>query len=259
MTQNQGESVRYSPYFIKNSVSSQVARVNSEEDSNNGSQHKEPRKSPKKPRRPANRFGDMSEDDVLRLTLPEHLGYNLDILFVGINPGLMAAYKGHHYAGANNHFWPCLYESGLVPEKLTYLDDVRCPSSYGIGLTNIVERTTRGSADLSRKEIRDGKEVLISKVEQYKPLIVCFNGKVIYELFSGSKCTVGRQKDPIPGTNSVVYVMPSTSGRTQTYPRASDKLPFFLELKTLRDEMKRETAVSSSCDNGLLNTEETNN
>ena len=57
----------------------------------------------------------------------------------------------------------------------------------------------------------------------------------------------------------VVYVMPSTSGRTQTYPRASDKLPFFLELKTLRDEMKRETAVSSSCDNGLLNTEETNN
>ena len=43
----------------------------------------------------------------------------------------------------------CLYESGLVPEKLTHLDDVRCPS-YGIGLTNMVERTTRGSADLSR-------------------------------------------------------------------------------------------------------------
>ena len=72
-------------HSIKNSVSSQVARVNSEEDSNNGSQHKEPRKSPKKPRRPANRFGDMSEEDVLRLTLPEHLGYNLDILFVSVS------------------------------------------------------------------------------------------------------------------------------------------------------------------------------
>lgn len=45
---------------------------------------------------------------------------------------------------------PCLYESGLVPERLTYLDDVRCPVSFGIGLTNMVERTTRGSADLSR-------------------------------------------------------------------------------------------------------------
>ena len=44
----------------------------------------------------------------------------------------------------------CLYESGLVPDRLTYLDDVRCPSLYGIGLTNMVERTTRGSADLSR-------------------------------------------------------------------------------------------------------------
>ena len=25
--------------------------------------------------------------------------------------------------------------------------------------------------------MRDGKEALIQKVEQYKPLIVCFNGK----------------------------------------------------------------------------------
>lgn len=30
---------------------------------------------------------------------------------------------------------------------------------------------------LFRKEMRDGKEALIEKVEQYKPLIVCFNGK----------------------------------------------------------------------------------
>ena len=30
---------------------------------------------------------------------------------------------------------------------------------------------------LFRKEMRDGKEALIQKVEQYKPLIVCFNGK----------------------------------------------------------------------------------
>ena len=30
---------------------------------------------------------------------------------------------------------------------------------------------------LFRKEMRDGKEALVQKVEQYKPLIVCFNGK----------------------------------------------------------------------------------
>lgn len=53
----------------------------SEED-DNAKQQKESGKSPRKPRRPANRFGDMSEEDVLKLSLPEHLGYNLDILFV---------------------------------------------------------------------------------------------------------------------------------------------------------------------------------
>ena len=32
-------------------------------------------KSPKKPRRQAKRFGEMSEEDMMKLELPEHLGY----------------------------------------------------------------------------------------------------------------------------------------------------------------------------------------
>ena len=47
-------------------------------------------------------------------------------------------------------------------------------------------------------------------------------------------------------SSQAVYVMPSTSGRTQTYPRASDKLPFFLELKSLRDELKAKSVHHSS-------------
>ena len=39
-------------------------------------------KSPKKPRRAVKRFGEMSEEDVLKMKLPEHLDYNLDVLFV---------------------------------------------------------------------------------------------------------------------------------------------------------------------------------
>ncbi|XP_015780720.1 PREDICTED: G/T mismatch-specific thymine DNA glycosylase-like [Acropora digitifera] len=102
MKQNRGNNARYSPYFVNDSSSSQ-------EDSagkgvQNANQEKQSRKSPKKPRQPVNRFGEMSEEDVLKRTLPEHLGHNLDILFVGINPGLMSAYKGHHYPGGNNHF-----------------------------------------------------------------------------------------------------------------------------------------------------------
>ena len=44
---------------------------------------------------------------------------------------------------------PCLFESGLVPKKMSYQDDAEC-LNYGIGFTNIVPRTTRGSDDLSR-------------------------------------------------------------------------------------------------------------
>ncbi|CAB4038630.1 G T mismatch-specific thymine DNA glycosylase-like [Paramuricea clavata] len=188
-------------------------------------------------RRKKKSFGNMSEDEVMKLLLPDRLGESTDILFVGINPGLMSAYKGHHYSGANNHFWPCLIDAGLVPTHFTFLDDVRCPE-HGIGLTNIVARTTRSSSDLSRAEIKQGKEDLIEKIKNCKPLVTCFNGKGIYEIFSGKKCVLGRQKETVPGTNSVIYVMPSSSARTMTYPRKSDKLHFYNELKILRDNLK---------------------
>lgn len=47
-------------------------------------QNLQPGKSPKKQRRAVKRFGEMSEEDVLKLKLPEHLDYNLDILFVSV-------------------------------------------------------------------------------------------------------------------------------------------------------------------------------
>lgn len=69
-------------YSIKKSQVHQEAGGSSQE-SNEG-EDKQPGKSPKKQRRPVKRFGEMSEEDVLKLTLPEHLDYNLDILFVSV-------------------------------------------------------------------------------------------------------------------------------------------------------------------------------
>ena len=37
--------------------------------------------------------------------------------------------------------------------------------------------------------------------------------------------------------------MPSTSGRAATYPRRSDKLKFFYELKDLRDKLREEKGL----------------
>ncbi|PIK53004.1 putative integrator complex subunit 3-like isoform X2 [Apostichopus japonicus] len=202
----------------------------------------------KKPRKKIDRFKGMPEEEVAKRTLPDHLKENLDIVIIGINPGLMAAFKGHHYAGPGNHFWKCLYLSGMTVEPLTAMDDYKL-LDIGIGFTNMVERTTRGSADLTRKEIKEGAQIMVEKIKKYRPLIACFNGKGIYEIFSGKKdFEVGRQPETIPGTDTVIYVMPSSSARCSQFPRAQDKVQFYVTLRDLRDELK---AVNSN--NGIPN------
>nr|XP_037271186.1 uncharacterized protein LOC119163320 isoform X2 [Rhipicephalus microplus] len=156
-----------------------------------------------KQRKRIDRFEGMPEEEVAKRTLPDHLVPNLDIVIIGINPGLFAAFKGHHYAGPGNHFWRCLFLAGLIPEPMSAVDDFKL-IHYGIGFTNIVARTTRSSADLSRKEIKEGAEILLDKLKIFQPRIAVFNGKGIYEIFSGNKNFVfGRQPEPIEGTNVV--------------------------------------------------------
>ena len=163
--------------------------------------------------------------------LPDYLRPSLDVVFVGINPGLASAASGHHYAGPGNHFWPLLHESGLTPVPLGYEDDART-LEHGIGLTNLVDRPSRGLADLTRAEMEAGAEPLRQKLRSFRPRVVCFNGKAIYEAFSGQRCRFGLQPERAEG--AVVFVMPSTSARTAAYQRPA-KLAFFRELKRIVD------------------------
>jgi TDG/mug DNA glycosylase family protein len=161
--------------------------------------------------------------------LPDYLQPGLDLVFVGINPGRHSAREGHHYAGPGNHFWPLLYEAGLIPDPMTYKDDARVPN-FGIGLTNIVARPTRGIEELTLAEMQAGARRLRAKLRRFAPAVVCFNGKQIYEVFTGRRCVLGEQADAAEGAK--VFVMPSTSPRTASYQRA-DKLRFFQQLRRL--------------------------
>ncbi|XP_030587317.1 G/T mismatch-specific thymine DNA glycosylase-like isoform X2 [Archocentrus centrarchus] len=199
----------------------------------------------KKAKRALNRFNGMSVADVMAKTLPDVITYNLDILIIGINPGLLSAYKGHHYPNPGNHFWKCLFLSGLTDQQLNYMHDQSLPEKYSIGFTNMVERTTPGSKDLSSKEIREGGRQLLEKLQKYKPLIAAFNGKGIYEIFcketfgvKAKNLEFGLQPYKIPETETVCYLMPSSSPRCAQFPRAQDKVHFYIKLKELRDQMK---------------------
>jgi TDG/mug DNA glycosylase family protein len=96
-------------------------------------------------------LGGVPEAEALKRILPDYLAPNLRLVFCGINPGVWSAARGHHYAGPGNHFWPCLSASGILPASaapVTYKDDAALLQS-GVGFTNMIERTTRGQADLS--------------------------------------------------------------------------------------------------------------
>ncbi|XP_030070124.1 G/T mismatch-specific thymine DNA glycosylase [Microcaecilia unicolor] len=198
-----------------------------------------------KVKRKVDRFNGVSEAEILAKTLPDILTFNLDIVIIGINPGLMAAYKGHHYPGPGNHFWKCLFMSGLSDQQLNHLDDHTLPAKYGIGFTNMVERTTPGIKELSSKEFREGGRILMHKLQKYKPRIAVFNGKCIYEMFSKEvigvkikKFEFGLQPHKVPETETLCYVMPSSSARCAQFPRAQDKVHHYIKLKDLRDQMK---------------------
>jgi TDG/mug DNA glycosylase family protein len=164
--------------------------------------------------------------------VPDHLRPGLKLVIVGINPGMRSGATGHHYAFAGNHFWRLLFDSGLIPEPLTYAEDHRV-LEYDIGLTNLVDRTTRSADDLTRPELQAGAETLRQKLLFYRPRIVCFNGMGIYLPFSGrKKVSVGLQEERLE--DMLLYVVPSSSGRTAAYQR-DVKLDCYRRLKELLD------------------------
>ena len=97
-------------------------------------------------------------------TLPDYLRNGMKLIIVGCNPGDRSARVGHYYAGRGNEFWPLLYDSGVVPELLDHRDDKRM-IEFGIGLTDLVKRPTRGIEELTREEFAEGRIMLAQKLE----------------------------------------------------------------------------------------------
>jgi mismatch-specific thymine-DNA glycosylase len=194
-----------------------------------------------KPAKKSSRFDGLSEEEVKKNTLKDILEDDLDLVFIGINPSLMAAHTGRYYAGPGNHFYKLLYESKLIPEAITYEEDQRL-LEHKIGLTNIVARATRSSADLSKSEIRKGATFVKEKLKCFRPKIAIFNGKCIYEefveKFDKSSFHFGLQPTRVGDT--ALWVVPSSSARCANFPRMQDKLHFYTSLKKYLAYLKNE-------------------
>lgn len=160
------------------------------------------------------------------LRLEDRIQPGLDVLFVGINPGVQSALTGHHFAGFSNRFWKLLFQSGLVPEPITYRDDDRFPE-FGFGVTNLVARPSPGIDDLKPEEYLQGWKALERKIRRFRPRIVAFVGVTLYrallpELIADANvrkgarvCIPGAQPITIHGAR--LFVLPNPSGRNANY------------------------------------------
>jgi TDG/mug DNA glycosylase family protein len=170
-------------------------------------------------------------------TLRDRIRPGVQVLFVGINPGVRSALTGHHFAGFSNRFWRLLFESRLVPERVTYEDDDRLPD-WGYGITNIVARTTPGIDTLRADEYVGGRTRLLAKVGRYRPNVVALVGVTVFRaMFPEHRGPValGLQQQRLG--DSALFVLPNPSGRNANFSYAEMLAAF----RSLRRFLRRDT------------------
>lgn len=138
------------------------------------------------------------------------------LLFVGINPGLWTAAVNAHFARRGNRFWPALHRAGITAAPVDASggmpEDARAELlSAGIGITNIVRRTTARADELSRAELRAGARRLSEFVGRWRPRVVAVLGVTAYRAaFEEPAATRGRQDRLLAG--AAVWVLGNPSG-----------------------------------------------
>jgi double-stranded uracil-DNA glycosylase len=143
--------------------------------------------------------------------ISDHLKENLNVLFVGFNPSIRSAETGHHFANPNNRFWTILHRAGLTPRKYITTEDYKL-LDLGYGLTNIVARPTKTAQEITKNEYIQGKKELMEKISKFKPKIICFVGKGVYQEYSNKKDVPWGVQESSVVEGTIDFVAPSSSG-----------------------------------------------
>ncbi|MFD6419422.1 G/U mismatch-specific DNA glycosylase [Streptomyces sp. NPDC060194] len=142
--------------------------------------------------------------------VPDVAAGGLRVLFCGINPGLMSAATGHHFARPGNRFWPVLHRSGFTPRQLRP-DEEQELLEYGLGITNVVARASARADEIDAEEFREGGRLLVAKVRRLRPRWLAVVGVTAYRTaFDERKARIGPQDRTIGDTR--VWALPNPSG-----------------------------------------------
>ena len=149
-------------------------------------------------------------EDARGRTIPDVLGPGLDVVFIGINPGLWSGAVGHHFARPGNRFWKALYGSGFTDRLLSPFEDASLLDA-NLGLTNLVARTTARADELSADEIRRRARELEERLAPLRPRFVAVLGVGAYRTGFGRRdAALGPQEQDLAGSR--LWVLPNPSG-----------------------------------------------
>ena len=179
-------------------------------------------------------------------TLPDYLAAGLDIVFVGINPGLYSVARGHYFARRTSRFWPAFSRSRLSAHvRIALGRETLCPEddaallALGIGFTDVVKVATRNAAELRLADFHEWAPRLLARLQAYQPRVACFHGVTAYRAFA--RYALGAEQVPAdlgPQPHRVgetgLFVVPNPSAANAHFGRADqiawyDRLAEFLQ------------------------------
>lgn len=170
---------------------------------------------------------DAARHRTIEDVLPGPADPPLSVLFCGINPGLVSGLTGHHFARPGNRFWPALHGAGFTPRLLRPAEQGEL-AALGLGITNLVPRTTARADELTVDELLAGGARLRALVAERRPAWLAVVGITAYRTaFAAPRAVVGPQGTLGP---TAVWVVPNPSGLNAHY-QAADLVVEFARLR----------------------------
>lgn len=156
-------------------------------------------------------------------TLPDYLAPGLQVVFVGINPGLFSVERGHYFARTTSRFWPAFSRSVLsAPIRQALHLPVLGPEQdaallrFGFGFTDVVKVPSRNAAGVSPALYREWAPRLRRRLEQHRPRVACFHGLTGFRPFvqfalGGDPKSAGLGSQKLAVGHTRLFVAPNPS------------------------------------------------
>lgn len=149
-------------------------------------------------------------------TVDDMIGPEVQLLFVGINPGLWTAAVNTHFARPGNRFWPAMHLAGVTVGEVDASDGLTDAQrsaliDAGVGITNIVDVATARADELTAAELASGGERLRALVRHHEPAVVAVLGVTAFrQAFGRRRTVIGPQDDLFEASR--LWVLPNPSG-----------------------------------------------